>query len=349
VSGFSLYHIRPALALPIGKSFRQFSFASQVQTAKMPRPKFHGGDGLQARILYTRFNMRTRFGAALVLLLSGLVAPAYGQVDMRWNFPQGGQFYIEDVQKIKGTLMVQGQTINQEQEQTFISRFTVLSKNADGSVVLERRIESMKVNSNLPTPGMDDLIKQLEGATFKVTVTSAMAVSKIEGVDEYIDRVTKANPMLGQLFRAMFSEDTLKAALDEAFGCLANKTVKPGDKWTHKGAIPMGPMGTIVGDNTYVYDGPQDGLHKVTVKGTLTYKMPQAGAGGLPFQVTKADLKADEARGTIYYDAAKSRPARTEMKVHMKMTMTATAMGQNIDLTMDQDVTVQSRLLDKKP
>jgi len=293
--------------------------------------------------------MLTRCTVALLLLTGGLLAPARAQVTMQWKFEKGEVFYVEDVQNSKMDISILGNSQKQDMVQTTVAKFTILDK-SDSGIVMERKIESFKIAGDAPNPVADDMAKQMQGLTFKITFKPNMEVAKIDGLDEFLSKLGNANPLIGQAIKQMFSEDTLKAGLADAFGNLPSSPVAVGDKWSRKSNIPLGPMGMITTDSTYTYEGAQDGLHKVGFKGVLSYKPPKPGEGGIAgAQITKADLKADEAKGTLFYDAAKGKIVRSETKMKMKMSMTATAGGMNLQMEMDQDMTMTSRILDKPP
>jgi hypothetical protein len=293
--------------------------------------------------------MLNRCMVALVLLVGGSLAPAQAQVTMQWKFEKGEVFYVEDVQHSKMAMTILGNTQKQDMDQTTLAKVTILDK-SDAGIVMERKIESFKIVSSTPDPLADEMGKQLQGLTFKITFKPNMEVAKVEGLEEFLSKLNNVNPLIAQGIKQMFSEETLKAGLADAFGNLPNKLVAMGDTWSRKSVVPLGPMGTLTADSTFTYGGPQDGLHKVGLKGVLSYKPPKPGEGGVAgVQISKADLKADDAKGTLYYDAAKGKIVRSETKMKMKMSLTAMSGGQNLQMEMDQDMTMTSRLLDKPP
>lgn len=300
--------------------------------------------------------MAKGFGAALVMFVAGWLAPVQAQLNMQWKFEKGDIFYMEDVQSMKMTLNQFGNTQRIESDTTTLTKFQVLDKMPDGSIVFERRVESMKVKLTPPpsaedTKKQDEMMKQMEGVTFKITLKPSLEVSKIEGLNEFVDRIVKANPESGEQFRMMFSEENLKATINDSFASLPGKAVKPGDKWTRKSSFPMPPIGNLVADSSFVFDGPQDGLQKVSFKGNVMFQPAKdAPAGGVPgVQNQKTDFKPEGLHGTLFFDSARGRVSRTETKMRGKMTMTGSLGGQSFERIMDIDMTTLSRVMDKKP
>jgi hypothetical protein len=289
------------------------------------------------------------FGA--VLLFFGCFSlPAQAQVNMKWKFEKGDTFFMEEIQDMKMNMTFFGNTQKVETKTTTTTKFTVLDKTSDGNIVLERRIESMKMSSPMSLPGADDMAKQMEGVTFKITLKPTMEVSKIEGLDEFLDRIGKANPGSEQAFRALFSENTLKASIGDAFGSLPNQAVKAGDKWNRKTSFPMGPLGSIDAESSFVYEGPQDSLQKVTFKGNLSFQPPKGAAAAFPgLQNLKTEFKPEEFQGALFFDPARGRVSRGDAKMRGKLTMSGTANGQNLEIVMDIDMKITSQVYDKKP
>ena len=84
---------------------------------------------------------------AFALTLAGIALPAYGQVPLEWKFKEGDRFYIETVTHLRQQMKVMGQSFDQDLEQTTVLAFMVQKQNADGSVVLKEKFESIKFKS----------------------------------------------------------------------------------------------------------------------------------------------------------------------------------------------------------
>jgi hypothetical protein len=148
----------------------------------------------------------------------------------------------------------------------------------------------------------------------------------------------------------MMTEDTMKKSAEEAFNFLPEKPVSKGEKWQRKLEVPLGPLGSLASIHNYTYEGMENKLAKISVTATMTYNPPKADAGGqLPFQITKGNLKADDAKGTILFDPAAGRLASSSMTMRIKGSLTISAMGQELAMDMDQNQDVKIEVSDKPP
>jgi hypothetical protein len=289
--------------------------------------------------------MFRRCAVALLVLAGAWVVPAHAQVNLSWKFDKGEEFYTEDVQKTKSETTTSGVNQKVDIEFTTLTKTKVLERNPDESVVLERTIEKVKVIANLP--GFDRAFKKLEGITLKIKLSPTMEIMKIDGLDEFLDNLAEDSPAGRQMKDSL--RETLKRSTAETFGILPNKTVMTGDTWKRKASLPLGPLGTMVIDYTYTYEGAEANLQKVRFNAVSKFEPPKAPAGGLPFQFNKIEVKGDGLKGTFFVDAAKGKVTKSEMTMKSKINLNLTVNGMNVDMQIDQDINGTSKLLDGAP
>jgi len=82
----------------------------------------------------------------------------------------------------------------------------------------------------------------------------------------------------------------------------------------------FGPLGSFVGETSFVRRGTQQGLLRIDYAHKLAYKGPgkDAPAGGLPFAVKGANLRPDVAGGSIFYDTKAKRVRQAEDRFSVK-------------------------------
>lgn len=289
---------------------------------------------------------------AVVLVLGGLVAPAQAQVNLQWKLKEGDQFYLEEVSNAKQNMKVMGQEVKQDQTVTTIFLITVVKKNADGSMVLEQKFESMKTEV-VGGPPRDNIDKQIQGGTVRLHVSPKMEVTKLEGYDELVQKVVGNDAKAQQMFKLMMSDDTLKKKLAEQFEFVPGMAVKPGDKWQRKAELSLGPIGVMKIERDFTYEGADmlggKKLDKIAMTGVGSYALPKGDGGGFPFKVTKGELKIDGMKGTIHFDAAAGRLVQAEAKTNMKGALTISTMGADVEMDMVVDSNMRLRVLDKPP
>jgi hypothetical protein len=286
---------------------------------------------------------------AVALVLGGLAAPAYGQTKLEWKFKEGDKFYIENATKLKQTITVMGREMKQDTDNTTVTRFEVKKRTSD-QIVLEEKIVAVKVKNTGGFGGeAEKMAEQMKGATFTITLSPDGKLIKQEGYDDLIKRLTKNNQQAEKMIRLMLPAETFTKAVQEAFGFLPSKPVQKGDSWKNSTTLPMGPLGEFKVNNTYTFQGKTEGGDKIALAATMTYSAPKGDGGGLPFKISKADFKSDSFKGTIVFDPDRGRLVRSEMTGAIKGTMTIEAGGNQVEMTLEQNHNITSRLLDKAP
>ncbi len=288
-----------------------------------------------------------------ILLLGCTAWPAQAQVDIRWKFKEGEKFYLETVTDSKQTIVVAGKETRFDVKQTQVAGLLVKKKHSDGSVVIEYKYESMKVEGGPLVQQIAGQVQKLAGSVVTFTLSPTLQASRVEGFKEMLEKLIGEDPTAKQI-ASMMSEDTFKQQIEGIFSFVPDKPVRIGDKWERKAAITLGPLGGFNTQNSYQYDGketvngkPSD---KITGAMTLTYVPPKEEAvGAFPIKITKGDLKGETPRSSYWFDAAAGKLIRQQSTVKVSGTLTGTAMGVNFDVTLDQSETTTVRLLEKHP
>jgi hypothetical protein len=301
---------------------------------------------------------RSWVGAGLVLVVFAF--PVYGRETFAWKLKEGDKFFIETVTSFKQSMKTLGKEFRQDRETTVMYSVTVAKKNDDNSVVLDEKVESVAVkNTGTPAgePAAEDKFnQQLKDASFHVTLTPQGEVTKFEGYEDLLKKVAGDDVNARKIVQAVLTEESLKRAATDAFGVLPAGPVKAGDKWgaDKKAEASLGPLGSFTLTRTYTYEGKDNyngkTVDKISYAGAASYTPPKMGeTSPFPFQVLKGDLKADDIKGTLYFDAAAGRLLASEMSMRLKGNVTISVGGTNIDTEAQQDQTVRARLLDKLP
>jgi hypothetical protein len=97
------------------------------------------------------------------------------------------------------------------------------------------------------------MLRKLVNARVTYLTDATGNIQKVEGFDEFMDRVTSGAPAEMQaLMKGMFTEDSVKQMGATAQG-LPDKPVKVGDTWPVKTELNMGPMGVMVLNSTFTF------------------------------------------------------------------------------------------------
>lgn len=305
--------------------------------------------------------VRRAISAAIVVLF-GLAAQASAQeVTLKWEFQKDKPIYQEMTTTTKQTMKVMGMdNITQNNSQTFIFSWTPKEQDANKNWILVQKLEAVKMSTEIggaPTKydstepaqaggnALGEFFKALVGSEFKLTLSPDMKIIKIEGRDEFVSKLVRANPQMDAILRQILGDEALKQMAEPAFAAIPNKPVKKGDTWERKQTLNMGPIGTYDTVNKYTYEGKDAKLDKIKVETTLKYAAPgPAAAGALPFKIKPGtELKSKSAGGTIFFDNEKHRLDHSEMKLALegKLDIDVGGTSTQVELSMDQTTTVK--------
>jgi hypothetical protein len=301
---------------------------------------------------------RCWIAAVLFLVVAG--SRVHGQTQLEWKFKEGDKFYLETVSSFKQGMKSLGKELRQDFEMTFLFSVIVEKTNPDRSAVLEEKLEGIFVRATTTPaaaiPAEDKFNQQLRGVTFRLTVTLKGEVTRFEGYEDLVKRIAGEDAEARKTVQAVLSEDYMKRSATEVLGVLPPGPVKKDETWggDKKYEIPLGPLGGFSVTRRFTSEGKSDQegkvLEKITFSGSATYNAPKQSEGGpFPFKVTKGDLKMDDLKGTIWFDAAAGRLAQMEATMHLKGTMKVLVSGNEVETELDQERSTKTRLLDKPP
>src|SRR5205807_10107074 len=121
-----------------------------------------------------------------VLLLNVLAAPAPLTPGLRWQLKEGDVVYHQSESSVQQNMTIMGMKVDQKQELATLTRYVVKRKNADGSLVLEQTIVSLKGKGGVVEAGLAD---KIQGSSFLVTLNARGEVTKLDGYKQFLARV----------------------------------------------------------------------------------------------------------------------------------------------------------------
>ncbi|MGH7223657.1 MAG: DUF6263 family protein [Gemmataceae bacterium] len=284
-------------------------------------------------------------------------------VMLQWKFKKGQVFYQIFTTETSQVMTVMNNVVSQKQKQTFYLQWTP-EKKVGGKWIVAQTIIGVKMDidiggspikydstaANHPRNSVHDFFKALVGAEFKLSLDArTLEIIHIDGREKFVKKLAAANKQMKPLIDKILSEDALKEMADASFGLLMGPA-RPGDSWTKRRQVDMGPIGIYQNNLRCTYDGREDKLDKITVKITTKYLLPhnQKGVGKLPFRIHKANLSGD-GTGFLYFDRAKGRLANSVISVTLGGTLAIEIGGEktHVDLVQTQQTTV--RTMDANP
>jgi hypothetical protein len=278
------------------------------------------------------------------LMLAAVLIPGQSDSSLTWKLKKDDTFYVKTANTIKQTIQVLGMDQDQDQESTTYHKYKVLSADKDG-IVVEQTIQKADMKS--PLPGAENIGAKMKGLKLTYTLNAKNEVSKVEGYDKFLDAISGDNDMAKELMKLTMSEDTLKMGVSDVFGFIPNKAVKAGDTWKREYKFSLGPLGDFAINADYKWAETGEKGDKITWTATTKYNAPKGDAGGLPFSISKGELKAEKFEGEYLFDskAGRLKSGTTNAKINGKMTISAG--GMEIEMGLKQDVTTKVTVSDK--
>jgi hypothetical protein len=283
--------------------------------------------------------------ATLALALA--VAPAQsGPVTLKWSLKEGDLFYAKTVQDMDMSLGVLGMNQDIKQKMTTVLRFKVKSASAGATVVEMTYVEFSADGGGIP--GIAGIGEKLKGATITATLNDKLKVTKVDGYDKFIDSLSGGDENQKAMLKVIMSEATVQQMFSQTFAVAPGKPVAVGDTWTDSDKLSMGPLGDFGLKQMFKLESVTDGVAKISSKVEMDFK-PGGGGGALPFKITKADLKADKFGGIYSFDIKSGRLKEAVVDGSIGGSMTASANGQDIEITMKIKTKGTTTVTDKNP
>jgi hypothetical protein len=216
----------------------------------------------------------------------------------------------------------------------------VVKKLADGSLLLEQTIESVKVKVSGAGPDADTrVLKQFEGARFQIALDARGKITRLEGYDALIKRLTGDNRANAKLVRALVTEESLRTAAQAVFSFLPPKEVALEESWKTETALPLGPLGSLFLENTFTLAAVEKAgqVAKITYTSRGGYMPPRASDGDRTLRIAGGDLRLRQANGTIIFDVAAGRLQRAQAKLGLEGTLRITLQDVEVDMEIRQE------------
>ena len=238
-----------------------------------------------------------------IILVSLLADSAHAQESLAWKFKEGDRFYLEEKTTVKESIKVLGNTEEKEEVQLNVVSFVVQKKTAD-SVVLVQTIEELTtdVKKGNADPMAQQMLDKMRGHQFTITLDPKGKITKFEGYDSLIAKLSGNDAKVAKTLRAMLPVDFFKKTSEGAFTMMPDKAVKKGDAWQRETSMSMGPLGNFKAVHNFKYDGTENGLAVILSTPKLDYLPPTGDGAGLPFKIVRGNLKAENAKNRVLFD-----------------------------------------------
>jgi hypothetical protein len=241
--------------------------------------------------------------------------------------------------------------LGQNVQYVLVSRFHVKKKNDDGSLLVEQKVESVRLSNADPAlqARLNELLQKTKGAAFTLRLNARREVTKFEGGPQKLAVLAGDNPLGGPSFLlwSFLDRDGWKELAQLSY-FQPPAGVRRGERWTRPMTHSWGPLGNWDGKIHYQAGGKQAGHQRYDYQLELAYKPPPSTAG-LPFEIGKSQFQIQTARGVLAYDPERGRVAAAEERFHVRGLLTVSLLGVESLVQMDEMQLFQLRIVDKNP
>jgi hypothetical protein len=258
----------------------------------------------------------------LGLVFAGTGGPAARGETLRWKFKVGETLHYTMDQKTLTTAKLPGaQEIKTTLNQTIEMTWAVKGVDEAGTAELVQTLERIRDQVEAPVGSFtydskepkepEGLIAAARVPLFKALLGAPIAF-KMSALGEpsnvrMPDKVAQALRDLGPATAgagAMFSEEGLKEMITQASIIFPKDDVAEGKTWTRQTKNVVPPIGTMVIDATYRYEGPAPNAGPDVVKiGLVTKVEIQPGEAAEP-NASGLKIRSQKSQGTYIFDNA---------------------------------------------
>jgi hypothetical protein len=308
---------------------------------------------------------RRAFLPALVLLAFAAQS-ARAQVKLEYKFLEGTKSSHKTTSKVHQVLSIMGMDVETEAEESVVTSTSVGKRNADGTLPVAQKIESLK--SQLSLPGginvsfdsanpdakidnaqvafLGDVYRAMLGVGYTVVLDDKNKVKFVEGTETFAAKVDALEGTAALVLKGRLSAEKIKKAFEQEHANLPDVLARKGEPWELTQTSDIGGGQTLTFGKRYEYLGTVDKdnktLDKIGVR-ALTVKYEMDPNSPSPLKVTKSDLKIESSDGTFLFDREQGQIVDSKEVTRIKGNLTLSANGQDLPSTLDLTFDVAGR------
>src|SRR5262245_46091492 len=268
--------------------------------------------------------MQRRFFIVSFTLCCCPATPAPAQTTLAWNFRAGESFHVEQHVIQSTALELKNKPLQQRSDWKMLSRWQVKEAAAESAKLLVT-VESLASKSftgdaKEGVPSKEDEL--WSGAEFSLTVDPHGRVRALQGHEALLKKLAGDSPQRLKILTALKPPEYFQALFQDVLGPLPDRPVEQGGSWQSSAADTMSIFGTLLQTTEFTYQGPRDGLHAIDSSTKTTYKAPRYAIENDVFRITKGEVKADEGKGSLFFDAAQGRVRRVQKTINVRGELT---------------------------
>lgn len=288
-----------------------------------------------------------------LIVFVGLASQATAQDRLAWKFVDGQKFYMQEIMEQKQTVVTGTNKEEKNTKQTTVTQFEVIKATADGGANMEMTMLSVKEeNLNQVSEQQQEqqaasaaILKRMEGSKFKVGLDGKGEITKFDGYEDFVAKVSEGDARMARVFRSIMSPEVFQKMVTQTFSIVPNKNSEKGESWKQNQGMSLGPFGQVaivrsIQHAGYVKSKSGKTYVALGMSGNARYQPPTKDYPGLPFKILDGDLKFEGITGKGYFDANMGRLVQLQvnlkMKGQLKIKLLANQQQATVDLEQSQ-------------
>ncbi|AGA25707.1 DUF6263 family protein [Singulisphaera acidiphila] len=301
-----------------------------------------------------------------LLILGTAVPVAQAQVKLEYKFPEGVKSTYKTTSKTHQILSIMGMDIETEAEESVLTSSANGKRNADGTLPVAQKIESLHTQLSLPgginvtfdsaepnakidnpqVAFLGDVFKALVGVGYTIVLDAKDKVKFVEGTEAFDAKIEGLDPKAAAALRGRLTAAKIKQAFEQEIGNLPEVLARQGEPWEVTEVMDLGYDQSLTLRKRFEYLGTveKEGkqLDKIGVRSlTVVYAMDPKSSS--PLKVTKSDLKVDTSEGTILFDREAGEKIESTLVTRIKGNLTLEAGGKELPSTLDLTLDVSGK------
>lgn len=299
---------------------------------------------------------RTLAAAALASAL--IPAAASAQVELKFKYVEGRQTTETRIENFTQTLKIMGMDFETKTTTETVTSMVEGKKDADGSLPLEIKVDSMKTEMAIPGGGMFvfdsakpddaktdgplqfllDALKRLVGFKQVVHVASDGTAKSVDGNEKLLENIDQLDPQAQAVLKAAAKPETVVREFNERIHRFEPGLVRQGDSWERTEQDSIGGGSVMTAKKKYEYQGTVKSGDKELDKIGVTYldaKLEFDADANPNAKITNPMFKVESSEGTILFDRNAGIVTESKSKLKLKGTMKIEINGAELDTEVE--------------
>lgn len=262
--------------------------------------------------------MKRRF-AMLTCMLLAVANTCVAQVSLEHKLREGSAYTKETSTRLNQKLVLAGMETDSAVDTRTISKSTVGKREADGSLRVQEKIESLQIGidtmgidytfdsanpdgtSNSPVEFLREVHKAMAQRSTTLVFNKDNRVQSVECADNLLEKLPDE---IQKLVKSQLDPENIKRTTNEELDQLPSQAVGKGDSWERTERINFGAGQVMTFVTKYQYEGTieKDGRTLDKITGKVVSVQFGLEDSPLPLTLKGSDLKVSGSESTILFD-----------------------------------------------